>query len=73
MPYMTVKGLGRVEVKRLPKRFVKQVEIFGTKYPIDKELYKLFWADTHATARARAKVARGMGLRLAYYRRKAII
>lgn len=70
---MKVKGLGRVEVKKLPKRFTKEVEVFGTKYPIDKELYKLYWADTHATARARAKVARGMGLRFAYYRRKAVI
>jgi hypothetical protein len=73
MPYMTVKGLGRVEVKKLPKRFIKEVEVLGVKYPVEKEMYKLYWADKYATARARAKVARGMGLRLAYYRRKAII
>ena len=56
MPYITIKGIGEVEVDRLPKRIPKKVTIYGREYPVDEEMYMLTWAINHATPEARAKI-----------------
>ena len=60
MPYMTVKGLGKVEVRRLPKKIPESIRdpMLGGKVIIDKEIYKLLWARKYSTARARKKIMR---------------
>ena len=56
MPYMYIKGVGKVEVDKLPEKIPKTVTIAGKKFPVDEEMYKLVWAVEHATPRERERI-----------------
>lgn len=56
MPYMYIKGVGKIEVDKLPEKIPKETQIFGRKYPVDEEMYKMMWVVEHATERAREKL-----------------
>jgi hypothetical protein len=55
-PTIEVKGMGEIEVDKLPRRVPKTVRLFGRKYPVDEEKFRLVWAINHATQDARNRI-----------------
>lgn len=49
LPKIKVRGVGMVEVTRLPKRVPKTITIFGKEEPVKKQDYLEVWALAHQT------------------------
>lgn len=47
MPFMTIRGAGKVKVTKRPKRIPKTVKIGNRKLKVDKSTFKTIWASNH--------------------------
>lgn len=63
MPYMTIRGMGKIKVKKKPpRRFSKTVKIGNRVFKTDPTVQKLLWANKHITAKERKRLTKKWGL-----------
>lgn len=58
LPKMRVKGVGLIEVTRLPKRIPPTVRLGNMDFPVDKENFIVVWAMQHMSKAERKRQAK---------------